>query len=278
MEAPLVLTEAYLERHPDEVAARLETIDAGDAAALLAAVPADHAAATLERMAPAAAAALVGRLEDAAAAAVVGELSVHTAGTLLRRLPRARREVLLQAIPESVAAAVGQLLRFGERTAGGLVDPFAAALPLDVTAAAALDHIRAQHEHVAQDLLVVTRDGVLRGAVPLAALIAAPPSSTLGDLARAVPVSFAASTDVDTLAESPAWTAARAVPVVDAEGHLLGALRAEAVDAITAPGAAGGATPATLLHLNELLWSGSARLFSELTGALLTRGAEGDPR
>jgi len=277
MQAPIVLTEAYLERHPNEVAARLETLDAGDAAALIAAVPPDHAAATIERMAPAAAVALLGRLEDGPAAAVVAELSVHTAATLLRRLPRARREILLESVPESVATAVGRLLRFGERTAGGLVDPFAAALPLDVTAAAALEHVRAHPEQVAQDLLVITRDGVLRGAVSLAALIAAPPAATLDGLARAVPVSFAASTDVATLADSPAWTAARAVPVVDAEGRLVGALRAEAVDAIMAPGTRAG-TPATLLHLNELLWSGSARIVGEIAGALMPHDGDGETR
>jgi Mg/Co/Ni transporter MgtE len=278
MQAPRALTEAYLERHPHEAAARLETFDTVEAAALLATVPAERAAAALERMATAAAAAILGHLDDAVAVPVLAALSVHAAGTLLRRLPQARREALMQAIPESMATAVARLLRFGERTAGGLVDPFAAALPADVQAAGALDHVRAHPERVAQDLLVVARDGTLRGAVPLAALIAASPSATLGELARPVPVSFAASTDITTLADSPAWTAARAVPVVDAGGRLLGALRAEAIEAIVGRGSAGAAAPATLLHVNELIWSGSTRVFGELADALLPRGPAGGPR
>ena len=278
MTTSVTLSEAYLERHPDHAAARLEACDAGEAAALLASVPVDHAARALARMAPAAAAAVVGILPDGQAAPIIGELSVHAAGTLLRRLPPARRDALLRAIPETVAHAVTQLLRFGERTAGGLVDPFAAALPADVSAADALAYVRAHPEQVAQDLLVIGRDHVLRGSVPLATLIAAPSSAALGELTSAVPVSFAASTALDTLADSPAWTAARAVPVVDAQGRLLGALRAEAVDAVTGRPAAGAATPGTLLHLNELFWGGSARLFGEFADALLARGTQGGAR
>jgi magnesium transporter len=275
MSAPAALSGAYLKRHPGEAAARLETFAAAEAAALLASVPAEDAAGVLARMAPAVASAVVERLPDARAAGMLAALEVHAAGAVLRRLPADRRTALLEAVPPDAADAVSRLLRFRESTVGALVDPFAMALPADMSAAGALAHVRAHPDRVAGDLLVVARDQTLRGAVSLAALIAAPPTTTLGELARPVPVSFPAAIDVQAVAASPAWTVAGAVPVVDAGGRLIGALRASALDVVAGrdrSATAGG----TLLHLNELIWSGSALLLGELAEAMLA-GRHGGP-
>jgi magnesium transporter len=169
-------------------------------------------------------------LPDEHLAAVVGRLSPDDAADLLAQLDAERRAAVLQRLEHPLAARLANLLRYGEATAGGLMNPDVVAFPAEAPAGETVAKLRdlAGGRRLFY-LYVVNERGQLVGIVNLWQLVTAASEQTL----REVMSGDVVAVDVERPQEEVARVFARydllMLPVVDEEGRLVGAITVDDV-------------------------------------------------
>jgi flagellar motility protein MotE (MotC chaperone) len=171
------------------------------------------------------------RLGDERAADVLEAMNPDDAADLLGELAQTERERLLRLMAPEESAPVRRLLAYSSDTAGGLMTPEPVVLTPDATVAEALARARNPELTPALASMVfvcrpptATPTGRYLGCAHLQRLLREPPSNLVAgvldtELARLGPQA--------SLAEVTRYFAAYdlvCAPVVDAEGHLLGAI------------------------------------------------------
>jgi Mg/Co/Ni transporter MgtE len=179
---------------------------------------------------------LLGGLEDVRAADVLEAMAPDDAADLLGELPAAEAQRLLELMEPDEAAPVRQLLHYADNTAGGLMTSEPVILPPNTTVAEALARIRHADlsPSLAAQVYVVrppyeTPTGRYLGTAHFQRLLREPPSSLISSVVE---------TDIDPLAaDCPLVEVTRhlasynlvAVPIVDSEQRLLGAVTVDDV-------------------------------------------------
>lgn len=162
---------------------------------------------------------------DQDAANVLANMNPDDAADLLTKLSQPRRRPILEALPAEQQAKVRALLGYGGDTAGGLMSNEFVALPDHLSVAAALEHLgRLPDEAHVLSVLYCVHDGTLSGSITLAHLLRCAPGAPLAEVAEADPVAVYANADVPQVAVEMADYNLLALPVVDAEGHILGVI------------------------------------------------------
>lgn len=201
-----------------------------DLAQILARLPTERGATLLERLPPRVAAdalshsrprlggRLVRAVEPARAASIVTAMPGDDATSALRHVPRAELEALLARLDSARAAELRRLLQHPVRTAGGLMNPDLTTARPGETAAAVRDRLASRRPRLDALLTVfVVDDERLVGVITPGALIA-------GDVTPARTPSVLPETPVEDVIDLFAVHDLLALPVVDADGRLLGAI------------------------------------------------------
>lgn len=275
------LSRELIESDPDQGAAIAERFGGRVVAELAAELGPAAGARLLSRVAPAVGADALDALGETEAAAILDELSPHRAAALLRLLDRDSAEARIARETPACAAQVRRLLAHLPDSAGALMDPAVLALAPDVRAADALAAVRVQPGRCRHYLYVVDRAGVLVGVLSFVELIAAGEDSRLGDIMSREVGRLRAADGVAAIRAHPGWQRWRALPVIDEQGALLGAIGRETyVGLQRRAGAAPEAAPLSLaLSLAELFWYGLAGMTEGLATAgerARSRRTEGD--
>ncbi|MGH2538491.1 MAG: magnesium transporter [Candidatus Promineifilaceae bacterium] len=236
--------------HLDTVLAQLrETLERDDVAAAAAIIealrPADQADvfeeladeaqfALLPELKPADSADILEELEDEDAAELVASLPTATLIRIVEEMEPDEAADLLGDLHPSQAAAVlagledpeevRPLLIHADDSAGGLMTSDFLALRRRMTAAEALAALRAwkPDSETIYDLFVVDRFGRLVGVVNLRRLVLAEPDRMVGELMDGEVISAPAGTDQEEVAQLMTRYDLLALPVVAADGRLLG--------------------------------------------------------
>jgi magnesium transporter len=215
-------------------------------------------------------------MDTRSASATLAEMPYQDASALLRRAEAEVRQQLINALPDEVRDQLRLLLRYPERTAGALMDPFVLVLPDDLTVGEALSRVRRRARHVYFYVYVTDRTHRLVGVIDLRELLLANPSDILSSVAHGDLMKVQADTDVASLQAHRGWQEYDALPVVDQSGMFLGAIRHRSVRRMQADdsGPPLGAGE-TMLSLAELYWIGIGGMLRGLTGAVATENAAG---
>jgi magnesium transporter len=256
------LAVTFLADHPDDAARVVERADPADAAALLAGLEPEVSAEILATLGPTAAGACTAALPDEAFAAIVVALPLTAAAVAMRRLEASRREPVLARLGEERAHQLKRMLGYPENTAGALADPLVLAVVEDITVGEAQRRLRGSQLHVYYYLYVVARDARLVGTLSVAELMGAPPKATVASVMHEDVVRLDAHTSLATIGALPAWRDFDALPVVDSQGHYLGAIRHKTVRRMVRI----GPRPMmdTIVELSELYWVGLAGMLRSL--------------
>ena len=116
-------------------------------------------------------------------AAVVAELSDDDAADMIGEMDPEDRDRVLAALPHEDAGDIRDLMRYDEESAGGIMTTELVVVPVDATAAQAIDEVRRQAQEVEDFygvVFVVDADEVLLGTVSLQALVTADPGDARG--------------------------------------------------------------------------------------------------
>jgi len=254
---------AFLTGHPDEAAHILERANPDDAAELLCGMAPAEAGEVFRILAPSPATACAAVMPDDALAAIIGTLDLDDAGVAMRGIATDRHPAILERIDEQRRDQLRAVLAWGEHTAGALADPLVLAVAEDLTVADAQRQLRGSRQHLFFYVYVVQRDGRLVGVMAIPELMAARPRSNLSSVMTESPVHLDANVDVAVVATHPAWRDFDALPVVDASGRLVGAIRHKTIRRMGA--ARGRPLVETIVGLSEAYWVGLSGMLASLT-------------
>ena len=241
--APDIL--ALLEESPNDVAAETEELHAADLAdvaealpieqvkTLLRVLPAERAADLLEYLDEELRAELLEDMPTTQAAKLVSEMTPDDRVDVLEELEEERAEQILAEIPPEARRETEQLLAYPPDTAGGLMTTEFVQVAETLTVDQALANVRriarAGRREAMHAIYVTDERGALRGVMSLRELLAAPDGSRIADIAWEEVVSVPATADRAEVARVTSDYDLVAVPVVDAQGRVLGVVTVDDV-------------------------------------------------
>ena len=162
-------------------------------------------------------------IDDEKLARVIARADPDDAVTFTDSLPEDKKDRVLSLVDPEKRESVRHLTSYPEGTVGRIMTTDYLALLPDTTAQGAIDKIRQRGElETFFYLYVVDNDEKLAGVVPLRNLVIAPPDRSLRELMITDPVRAEATTDQEEAARLVSKYELLALPIVDAEGRLVG--------------------------------------------------------
>lgn len=232
------LSIAFAESHPAEAARVLETLAVADTVGFMGALAPRLAAAILRHLGPPYAARVIATLEEEHVTAVIQFMGPQAAARVVQQLSNDRQLQLLARLPVATSIAIRLLVGYPRGTCGAYMDPWPLALAPDMTAADALEQIKNFDGELGDCLFVSNGQRRLVGVLRLGDLVRAGSREPLSALTRPVVHTVSALASASLVAAHPAWDDFHALPVVERENRLVGALYRRALSAALAAPAA----------------------------------------
>jgi sporulation protein YlmC with PRC-barrel domain len=223
--------ERLAEMHPSDLAEILEDLAPAEREAVFTSLDEEVAAETLEEVDPKLQKALLEKLDEERIADIVEEMDPGAAADLLAELPEEQSDAILEEMEPEERQEVEELLEFDEDSAAGCMTTDFVSVGTHASVAQAVQALRAfdgDPESVTE-VYLLDEKGVLRGAVSLARLVMAQPESHLAVLAEPRVLSCPADMHQNDLAEYFDKYNLHALPVVDAQGRMVGEVQADHV-------------------------------------------------
>jgi len=169
---------------------------------------------------------LVDSVGIAQLAAVLEETPDDVTVDVIQQLDREDQQETLAALDRE---ELGELMAYGDESAGGIMSRGFLAIPEYRSVQQAIDYLRLVQPASDQVYYVYVIDGSqrLQGVVSLRDLIIAPPSARLAEITQRDVHAVSAGTDQEEVARTLQRYNLLAVPVVDEDGRLLGVTTAD---------------------------------------------------
>jgi len=223
------LQDQYFQTHPVEAARHLEGLPVETTSGILKAIKAERMAPIVEHFLPGAAANILKQYPPVTIADILSRLPVQSARAILRQLDTPAQEQLLALLDPQISTLLRRTLSLPEHTAGNLADPHVLTLPLDITAAEALNRIAQVKDHAMYYLYILNRQNVLCGVVIMKELLAAEATSPLAEIMNPQVKGIPASANAQDAILHPAWAQFDSLPVFDSDNTFIGVLRHRAL-------------------------------------------------
>jgi magnesium transporter len=209
---------------PAEWAELVPRLDPKEVAVLIQWLPEDELAELLAELEPAEAATILRTLSWPTAADLLEAMDPDDATDVVEELPEAEAEQILVQMEPEEAAEIRELLAFPPDSAGGIMTPAFVAVAPDVRADQAIAALRrvAQEAETLYYAYVIDPAEHLLGVLSLRNLVLARPDTPVRELMVRDPIRVRADADRETTARLLQDRNLLALPVVDAEDHLLG--------------------------------------------------------
>jgi flagellar motility protein MotE (MotC chaperone)/sporulation protein YlmC with PRC-barrel domain len=223
--------ERLAEMHPSDLADILEDLAPAEREAVFTSLDEEVAAETLEEVEPKLQKSLLEKLDEERIADIVEEMDPGAAADLLAELSEEQSDAILEEMEPEERQEVQELLEFDEDSAAGCMTTDFVSLPMDATVAQAVEAVRGfdgDPESVTE-IYLLNEQEVLRGTISLARLIVAHPGTRLAVLTEPRVLSCPSGLHQNQLAELFDKYNLHALPVIDAQGRMVGAVQADHV-------------------------------------------------
>ena len=211
--------------HPADIADIVNELGPDDRNAVFAALSDEKAADTLEEIdEPQMQASILERLDVERASDILEQMAPDEVADLLADMPQERAQQLLQKMEDDEAEDVEELLAYQEDTAGGLMTTGYVAVLHTLTAAQAIDRLRALEPDAESVyyVYVVDEEEHLLGVLSLRDLIVAKPQTPIRDFMIQKVIAVQLDAGPREIAELIAKYNLLAVPVVDEHNRIQG--------------------------------------------------------
>ena len=223
--------ERLSEMHPSDLADILEDLAPAEREVIFASLDEEVAAEALEEVEPKLQKTLLEKLDEERIADIVEEMDPGAAADLLAELPEEQSDAILEEMEPEERQEVEELLEFDEDSAAGCMTTDFVYLGMQSTVAQAVQALRSfdgDPESVTA-IYLLDEKRVLRGAISLARVVMAQPETRLAVLAEPRVLSCPSGLHQNDLAELFDKYNLHALPVVDAQGRMVGEVQADHV-------------------------------------------------
>jgi len=258
-------------QHPADLGELIEEMSLDEARAALLSLPLELGAETFGYLTPDTQVGLAKMLQRGELAAIVTEMKSDDRADLYNRLTPKQQNALLPGLAQAEREDIRRLAGHEEGTAGAIMTSEYAVLTADLTVREALSKLRreAPDKETIYRAYVIDGDRKLIGSLRLQTLILASPKQLIGDVMERETRAVNVDDDQEEVARSIAKYDIIAVPVVDANGRLVGivthddatdVLQAEATEDFQKVGSVGSMADSIasasigLLYKNRIFW------------------------
>jgi CBS domain-containing protein len=226
-----VAKQALADIHPVDLADILEELDRPQRVALFNELEPEQASETLEEVEPRVQRELIGALPRERAAKLINEMTPAQAADLLAILPKTEADQLLALIDRDTSTHVERIISEHDERIGHYATRSLIQLPSNTRAGDVLRDYRelAKSKDVIMYVYVTDQSGVLKGVVDLRELLVAGSDQTLGELMTEHVISLRPEASLGDATELFDRYDFRALPIVDNDERLLGAVSARDV-------------------------------------------------
>jgi len=223
--------EGLSKLHPADIADIVEDLAPDERQAVFQTLDEETAAEALEEVEPKVQKAIVESLDSERVADIVEEMDPDAAADLLGDLSEDRTEQILTQMEPEAQQDVVELLEHKEETAAGRMTTEFLALPVGATVQNAIDSLREFEGgvEVVSTIYLVDSHGTLVGAVPLARIVLAPPSTPMLSLTQEPLVLAHEGVEENEVAELFDKYNLQTLPVVDERNMLTGVITSDDV-------------------------------------------------
>lgn len=218
----------YCEQDPDGAAHAVEALDAEPALEVLEALSRRQLRRVLPFLSTSFVAWMVAELPAERIAPLLGNGGPEFNSSVLLGLPEEQRERFLGALPDALREHMRELLTFPQGSVGQVMRTDFTAFLGDITVRDATARLkqRSRTNRNPSNIFVVAEDGTLVGIIPMRDLVLAADDARLSDLMASDVISVGVFDEESTARETLAGKGFTTLPVVDAQGRLVGVVRA----------------------------------------------------
>jgi len=225
MSHQVTIENEYLRQHPVSAAEQFERLPNRTFDALVPDLDPVLLAVAMEYLSPVKALAVFAALSHESQLLLLDRAGPRLAVTLLAELSATQRQALLEALPKSSRDDLERLLAFPEDSAGRLMDRAFMGVRANMTVGETLQRLKESSLKGARSLFVVTPGAHLEGLVDIQDLALASPDDALRDYVQSVKDVVTTAATREELVNLLDRSRKDSVPVVDADGRLMGVVR-----------------------------------------------------
>ena len=218
--------------HPADIAELLNVVEEPEIKQkVFSFLDADLASEVLSLVSPLSRTELTQELSDAALGDLVERLDSDDAADLLGSLSEEQARAVLDQVPEQLSTEMEQLLRYPADTAGGIMQTEHVAVPEGIRVEQAIEMVRSHSEEVPDlhNVFVTDHEQRLIGVLPLRKLILARPGELVDKVMDRQVISARVDLDQERVAQIFKRYDVVSIPVIDADGKLLGRITVDDV-------------------------------------------------
>lgn len=227
MNAALTLVARFVDSDPGHAASALEALPAEDAASVVRGLPSEAAARLLSRVHPHAEAAILEHLIPEPAATLIGLAAPDDAADAFRALRDESRRAILASLSPERRRELEERLSYPEHSAGQIMRADVVSFSKDERVREVVVRLKAiaTSKQPQSYTYVVDESRRLLGVLNMRDLLLADDEAKVESVMRTDVISVPAHIDREDLIAEPKLKGYLSIPVVDAQGRLLGAVR-----------------------------------------------------
>jgi flagellar motility protein MotE (MotC chaperone)/sporulation protein YlmC with PRC-barrel domain len=217
--------------HPADIAEIISQVSREEGADFIKNLDAETAAETISELAPDMQVEILNEIETERASDIIEEMPPNEAADVLNKMPTERAKEILENVEKEDADNIQELLGCEEDTAGGIMTNRFVAYPACITVKDATDRFKVDAKEI-QDvnyIYVIDEGERLKGVVSLRELITASHDAAIADIMEGDPRSVTPDVDEKVVAETMLKYSLYALPVVNQDGVLIGAVTIDAI-------------------------------------------------
>lgn len=224
-------SEALTKMHPADLADIIEEVSPAERQSIVDSLDEETAAETIAELDKRLQTQVLEKLTPEKAAGILEEMNPDEAADVIANLPADTSREVLEEMADREAHEVEELLRFDENTAGGMMNTEIVVVGEDATRGEVVDYIRFHDISLDQldNVVLINREAMLAGTVPVARLILADTGERMGDLAFVPLLSVRTDTSENDVYETFDKYNLRSLTVVNDVGRPLGAITVDDV-------------------------------------------------
>ena len=212
--------------HPADLAEIMEVLSPAERQSIVDSLDEESAAEAIAELDKRLQTQVLEKLNPEKAADILEEMAPDEAADLIASLPPDTSKEVMEEMEHREATEVEALMKYGENTAGGMMNTEMVVVGEDATRGEVVDFIRFNEISPDQldNVVLINRDAVLAGTVPIARLLLADPEQRLDEIKFEPLLSVRADTDEKEVFELFDKYNLRSLAVVDAASRPVGAI------------------------------------------------------